>query len=410
MSRYQLFQAVGVELEYAIVDRDGLQVRPLADSLLGLLGDGRCVSDVSRGATTLSNELALHVIELKTSHPAEDLGAAVRWFRDCIDSLGTTLDRLNARLMPAAMHPLMDPKMELVLWPHENYKIYRAYDRIFDCRTHGWANVQSSHLNLPFAGDDEFRQLHAAVRILLPLLPALAAASPIVEGRPGDSCDMRLKHYVDHCDRCPELIGQVIPEPANHFEDYERIIYQPIRERMRHLDPDGVFEVDYLNARGAIARFDRGSIEIRLLDVQEYPEADLAICAAVLAVLRHLMSPIDAASRQNRFPTNRLRKILDRTIQDAEHTPINDADYLALFEFDGTATTAGELWRTLLNSLRRESPDLDRFWQPLETIFGQGSLSTRIRQHLGTEPTKGQIRSTYQRLADCLTDWKSFTV
>ena len=36
-------------------------------------------------------------------------------------------------------------------------------------------------LNLPFSSDEEFGRLHAAIRLLLPLLPALAASSPLVE-------------------------------------------------------------------------------------------------------------------------------------------------------------------------------------------------------------------------------------
>ena len=50
--------------------------------------------------------------------------------------------------------------------------MYEAYDRIFDCRGHGWANLQAVHLNLPFSGDEEFGRLHAAIRLVLPIMPA----------------------------------------------------------------------------------------------------------------------------------------------------------------------------------------------------------------------------------------------
>ena len=53
------------------------------------------------------------------------------------------------------MHPWMDPRAAS-LWPHEYGEVYAAYDRIFDCRRHGWANLQSVHLNLPFADEREF--------------------------------------------------------------------------------------------------------------------------------------------------------------------------------------------------------------------------------------------------------------
>ena len=84
--------------------------------------------------------------------------------------------------MPSGMHPWMQPARETRLWPHESGPIHRAYDALFDCRRHGWANLQSMHVNLPFGEDltpdGEFARLHAAVRLVLPLLPALAASTP----------------------------------------------------------------------------------------------------------------------------------------------------------------------------------------------------------------------------------------
>ena len=50
--------------------------------------------------------------------------------------------------MPTAMHPWMNPRIETRIWQRENAEIYTAYDRIFDCNRHGWANLQSMQLNL----------------------------------------------------------------------------------------------------------------------------------------------------------------------------------------------------------------------------------------------------------------------
>ena len=141
MNRLIWFEAFGIELEDMLVDRDTLAVRPLADSLLGLLSGGRCVSDVQLGPITLSNELALHVIELKTTLPTCDLLGTVQQFRDTLNDLTPFLHCLNCRLLPSGMHPLMNPRT--FLWPHDNYPIYQAYDRIFNCRSHGWANCRA---------------------------------------------------------------------------------------------------------------------------------------------------------------------------------------------------------------------------------------------------------------------------
>ena len=80
----------------------------------------------------------------------------------------------------------------------------------------------------------------------------------------------------------------MIPEPVFTRADYEARILGRIYADLAPLDPEGMLRHEWVNARGAIARFDRGAIEIRVLDVQECPRADLAIAAAVGAVLRAL--------------------------------------------------------------------------------------------------------------------------
>ena len=99
-------------------------------------------------------------------------------FATAVQRANEQLATRDARLLPTGMHPWMDPSAETSLWPGEGAAIYATFDRLFDCRRHGWANLQSMHVNLPFDGDDEFARLHAAVRVLLPLIPALAASSP----------------------------------------------------------------------------------------------------------------------------------------------------------------------------------------------------------------------------------------
>src|SRR5690606_25183589 len=114
--------------------------------------------------------------------------------------------------LPTAMHPLMLPDLETKLWPHDAATIYATFDRIFGCKGHGWSNLQSVHINLPFRDQDEFGRLHAAIRLVLPLLPGLAASSPVQEGRLSGFLDTRLEHYRQNQKRLPSITGQVIPE------------------------------------------------------------------------------------------------------------------------------------------------------------------------------------------------------
>ncbi len=282
-----LFEAFGVELEYMVVDRQSLDIRPIADLLFRDFS-GTQVSDVDNGPIAWSNELTAHVVEVKTNGPTADLVAASDDFHSNIGVIDRILDRHGAMLLPTAAHPWMDPLQEMVLWPHDAHEIYALYNTIFDCRGHGWANLQSAHLNLPFAGDEEFARLHTAIRLLLPLLPALTASSPLLDGGPTGWLDSRLKVYLHNQERLPVLTGRLIPEAVCSEAEYEERIFRPIMAAIAPFDPEGIMDKYFLNARGAIARFDRGAIEIRILDVQECPLADCSIAGLIVEILRGL--------------------------------------------------------------------------------------------------------------------------
>jgi len=197
-----LFEGLGVELEYMIVDRETLSVLPVSDELL-LRVAGEYIDEVEQGPLCWSNEMALHVVELKTNGPVSALAGLAGAFSGHVGKINTLLSPLGGMLMPTGMHPLMDPAREAQFWPHQNRVIYETYHRIFDCRRHGWANLQSIHLNLSFHGDREFARLHAAVRFLIPVLPAIAASSPVVEGKVTGLLDNRLEAYRGNQQRVP---------------------------------------------------------------------------------------------------------------------------------------------------------------------------------------------------------------
>ena len=262
-----LFAAHGIEVEYMLVDGERLDVAPAADALLEAVA-GLHTDEFENGGVAWNNELALHVIELKCNGPRPSLAGLGAEFAANVKLANDALGREGLRLMPTAMHPWMDPN-GVQLWPHGTREIYAAFDRIFSCKGHGWANLQSMQINLPFAGDEEFARLHAAVRFLLPILPGLAASSPIVDGERNGILDNRLVVYRGNCARIPSITGEVVPEPVGSIGEYHERVLEPIYRDLAPHDPEGVLRHEWVNARGAIARFDRMAIEIRVLDVQE---------------------------------------------------------------------------------------------------------------------------------------------
>lgn len=402
-----LFEGFGIELEYMIVDRESLSVRPIADELLDAVA-GENAMEVDRGPLCWSNELALHLVELKTNGPVESLrGLDASFCRD-LSEIDVLLAPLGARLLPTGMHPWMAPD-ELRLWPHDDDSIYRTLHQVFDCRGHGWSNLQSMHLNLPFADDDEFARLHAAIRLVLPILPALAASSPYLDGKPSGFLDTRLEMYRHNARRVPSVTGRVIPEPVFRRDDYQRLLDGIYRDLKPH-DPAGILQHEWINARGCIARFDRMALEIRLLDVQECPKMDIAIAQAATAAIEALVEESWASLEEQRtWNARRLERILLSTIAEAEHAVIDDLSYLAVFGLGTKPIRAGTLWQHLVETQVDTRPERSDAGPALRLILGRGCLARRVIRASGPNPSRGRLREVYGRLADCLLRNESFS-
>jgi len=399
---YPAFSGYGIELEYILVDGETLNVRPIADRILAGLGPADDM-DIVREHAAWSNELALHVLEMKTLGPIADFDAARRIFRGEVNELSTLLAAQGARLMPSGAHPWMDPASETRLWPHQNDVIYRTFDRIFDCRGHGWSNLQSMHINFPFQNETEFVAVHAACRFVLPLLPALAASSPFLDGARAGALDARLATYETNCQRVPAITGQVVPEVITSRADYDALLSR-IYAALVPLDPEGTLAEEWVNARGAIARFERCAVEIRVLDTQECPEHDVAIAELVTTVVQALaQGELLPHEELVHFPSAPLVEQYQRARTAASAAPFARAHLGRAL--GSQAETLGELWRELI----------DRFVPPsswarsrLDLIANEGTLAERLVRDAGPAPSRQRLHATYEKLCTCLREGQSF--
>ena len=381
-----LFDGFGIELEYMIVDCNTLDVLPWCDRLLQQISgttDGEIYPEGEEGPVAWSNELALHVVEFKTLNPVPSLHGVDRLLAAQVDHVNDVLSRWNACLMPGAMHPWMDPLKEMRLWPHGCSEIYETFNRIFDCRGHGWANLQSVHINLPFADDGEFFRLHTAVRTVLSLLPGLASSSPVVQGRCNGVMDNRLEFYRNNCARIPQVTGKVIPEPVRNRREYETVLLQPIYDALHPLDTEGILRHEWVNARGAIARFDRGAIEIRLLDIQECPKADMAVAELVCAVVQALAQErFSSLEKQRALSTDALHTVLLDAIRRGDAAHVGYPPLLHCMNIPKDSAPLAEVWEMLA---RQVLPPDSPAWEVLNVIFSEGCLARRITRAVERE-------------------------
>ncbi|MCB0794976.1 MAG: glutamate--cysteine ligase [Flavobacteriales bacterium] len=403
--KYGLFEVTGIELEYMVVDRSSLRILPIVDVLFKDVV-GHMTGDVERGDVEWSNELVAHVVELKTAKPTPDIARFNELFHQEVRAINQLLRARGAMLLPTAAHPFMDPFTETTIWPHEHNEVYALYDRIFDCRGHGWSNLQSTHLNLPFANDEEFGQLHAAIRILLPLIPALSASSPILDGKVTGMFDSRMHAYLHHQERLPVLMGALIPERVYDQASYEQKIFKPIMNALAPFDTEKVMERHFSNSRGAIARFDRGAIEIRVIDIQECPAMDLGIAEIIVATLRRLVQGEWCSPEAYRtISEHELLRVFKQVIQNGRHSPVDHPELLKTFGLY-TATSTGSIWEHIFATLAEDLSPLATSCAKI--LAARGCLAERIMGSLGERPDQHVMTHVYQELAGCLEDNRPF--
>ncbi|MEC9282065.1 MAG: glutamate-cysteine ligase family protein [Bdellovibrionota bacterium] len=400
---YKLLEVFGIELEYMIVDKDSLMVKPIADQVFEEINSGY-TNVIENQVVDWSNELVAHVIEVKNNKPEPEIWPLLDEFKKEVRRINQELDIYNAQLMPSAMHPLMNPDIETRLWPHENNEIYSSYDRIFGCKGHGWSNLQSLHINISFDSDEEFRKLHSAIRFLLPLVPALSSSSPIVEGKLQKNSSSRLGFYLQNQRRIPSIIGKAIPELIKSKQEYQEKVLEPMYADIRPLDTLDVLQEEWLNSRGAIPKFERGCIEIRLADVQECPQIDLAIALFWVKAIKTLVNEewiglekIEAIS------TDILREALEANVKEAESAKTVNLEYLSCFGFT-EEVSAKDLLKSLFERLDYAEDEYEAK-ESLSHLLEIGSLSTRIKSSLQRSES---IESIYQELCKCLAEGKFF--
>ena len=352
--------------------------------------------------------LPLHAIAFECDAPRRTFAGLAEAFAANVRLANDKLGREGLRLMPTAMHPWLDPSAAQ-LWPHDPSGAYATLDKVFSCKRHGWVNSLTAMLELSFAGDEEFARLHAAIRFLLPILPGLAASSPVVDGERNGILDNRLVASRGNCARVPSVAGEIIPEPIGSTGEYQERVLEPLYRDLEPYDPEGVLRHEGINARGAIARLERSGVEIRVLDAQETPAMDGAYAALIVEVLKLLCAErwLDTAG-MNRWRTAQLGILLELASRRGEGAGIGDKQYLAAFGMRSSGTELKGLWEHLIEIVSARGSLDAATGRLLEHYLRHGTLATRISKAVGLLPARTKLVRVYEDLCEALAEGTPF--
>jgi gamma-glutamyl:cysteine ligase YbdK (ATP-grasp superfamily) len=318
---YKTLEVLGPEHEFSIVNE---QLTPLSisDVLIKQIS-GQIKNSISFPDFVLSKELQKHVIELKAITPFHSPKIFEETMYNAVVTVLDIFEKKNFKLLGLGMHPTLSLHEAKVL-NHEDREVYEAFDTIFGIKQHGWINIQSYQLNVPFQDEAEAIKLYNVLAKILPYIPAISSASPIYESKIGEYVDNRLFFYRINQAKIPSITGEIIPEPIDSFETYYNLtIRKYSRDLLNAKAPDCLINKEWINSRGAIFRFDRNAVEIRIMDEQECIKSDVALSCFIRALLRGLMiSETNEYEIFNR-PRSKLIKDLNIIIRHGLNAQIN---------------------------------------------------------------------------------------
>jgi len=389
---YGTLQVLGPEHEFSIVD-EKLAPLPIVDKVIKDV-HGRIVNCVRLSGFSFGKELQAHVVEFKANTPFSSPEVFEETMQEAVeDILGLLEKRYRARLLGLGMHPLLRLE-EAKVWSHRDRQIYRALSKIFNLNQHGWLNIQSFQLNLPYRNECEAVRLYNAVTNVLPYLPAVAASSPIYESKTGDYADNRLHFYLNNQREVPSITGDIVPEYIRSFEEYEKVTVKRYSKDLTKLNaPRCLLNKEWLNSRGAVIRSDRKAIEIRVLDEQDCIKSDVALSCFIRATLRGLVSADNCQYQSHEV----LVENLDRIVKDG----------LDAYVQHSKGETARKVCCHLLEVASENATWEEKRYLPIvkQRIEG-GSLSDIILREVDKRVQKTDLEeaifSVYSTLASCL--------
>ncbi len=380
----------GLGLEYCVVDRKTLA--PLYPPI---------ALENPKDALATLNEAGTGV-RLSTGVLARTIAAAAQELTAQLPKFSTRVEALaGGVLLPSGAHPLASASNPGTTRPTV------AAQKRHPFLPEGSLWTCSSRIELPFADDQLFGRLHTAVRMVLPIIPAISASSPFLKGKRARGSSSRILAILDDHPEMPELTGDGIPEVALDQADYYRIVLEPIAMALAKRGLSATVDYQMANRRLAIPSFERGTITITAADMQECPSSDAAVAEMIVAVVQAMMSGRWVSNYlQRAWHGADLKAVLLDTTRHGGDAIIANRDLLLMFGMMRESASAAELWRHLYQQLRGELGEAARM--RIAFILDRGCLAQRILRRTGDRPSRERLVEVYQELAACLREDRVF--
>ena len=355
---------IGLEEEFLLLDPESLELVHRFEELYALCSDDDLLADSAAG------ELIDTEIEIRSGR-GEDFGQAVERQQVSRDGLFALADRSGVALGSVGTHPWADYRdQQIIDTPH-----YRRLQHDL-----GWVaqrnNTWSMHVHVGIRGADRAVAVSDRMRELLPILLAVSANSPFLDGRDTGLHSVRTEIFTRSFPRCG------VHQPFGDWETYAGF-------------------VDLLHRTGTIVEATQlwwsvrphhhfGTVEVRICDAQTDGAESFALAGFAAACVGQAALDYDGLGGRN--PELRL----DREIEENFWRAIRYGMEGEMIDFDsGTVAPTRQI---LEDTLKWCAPAAEEMGITVDLPESNGAQRARESLEQG-ESLEQILRSSVERTA-----------
>jgi glutamate---cysteine ligase / carboxylate-amine ligase len=340
---------VGIEEEWAIIDPQTLELVPKYEALRA---DGD-LDDVLKDA--ISGELISSEIEIRSGR-GEDVQHALQLQREARRRLFTLADKHGVGLASTGTHPLSDYRDQHII-DTEHYRRVQEGLQYVARRN----NTFALQVHIGVNGPDRAIQACDRLRPVLPLLLAISANSPFVDGTDSGLHSARSQTFTKSFPRCG------VPDPFGTWASWQDYVELLLRT-------NSIVEFTQLwwSVR---AHHSFGTIEVRICDAQTTgPEAD-GLIQLIVGCVAQALREIDAGEVPPPVPGRLIEENMWRAIRYGQDGRLLDLEAPRIEEFPAAeavdrlkAWTGVDVALPELNGAQRQRRLIDGGASPYEVF------------------------------------------
>jgi carboxylate-amine ligase len=358
---------VGIEEEYAILDPATLE---LADRFEDLEAAGR---EDPVLAEAISGELIASEIEIRSGR-GEDVGDAQARQREARRRLFALADRHGLKLGATGTHPLSDYRDQRII---DTAHYRRVQDGLqYVARRN---NTFALQVHVGVHGGDRAVALCDRLRPVLPVLLAISANSPFIDGRDAGLHSARTQTFTKSFPRCG------VPDPFGDWAGWHDYVDLLVRTNS---------VVEFTQLWWSVRpHHSFGTVEVRICDAQTTAAEADALTALIVACCRRALEEIDAGEVRGHVPGRLIEENMWRAIRFGQDGRLLDLEAPDIAEYDASealerlvAWTGADVILPELNGAQRQRRMLAAGATPAEVY------AACVRETLATYPAEEPVR------------------